>query len=335
MSKTRRDGQVIHNDHNTVYGNGCIIFGNHNKVYGDDIVVNGCHNSIVGSCKSISGSHNKLTGSCDVMTGSHNKISGSCTSDSGCYNKIGNQSASGSRKRKNTNYTTSYVTGGSSSSYITSRGSCGFSSNGDTYNFFSSGSEGNSIVAIGTNITTITSLSHTNANGRRQSTYVFPEGGALVIGGKRIIHYPASRENVSYVGERQTSGPQGVEENVDSGNAIALANSTYLEEDTEQNTRSYSAVSSSPAVEEQIEIPCPSNNTADDEAVEPNISENIANACTICMVKRARAIFFPCNHVICCLNCARELVAGKNISDAVPCPICRTSIARVEMVYLA
>ena len=55
---------------------------------------------------------------------------------------------------------------------------------------------------------------------------------------------------------------------------------------------------------------------------EQQINEQL---CCICMINKKLALFLPCNHVCCCMDCAEEIDI---------CPLCRTAISDTKKVYL-
>ena len=54
--------------------------------------------------------------------------------------------------------------------------------------------------------------------------------------------------------------------------------------------------------------------------------------CCVCYEGAKDALFFPCRHIACCMECATALTTKSSSSH---CPICRAAIRLVERVFIA
>lgn len=54
--------------------------------------------------------------------------------------------------------------------------------------------------------------------------------------------------------------------------------------------------------------------------------------CCVCYEGAKDALFFPCRHIACCMECATALTTK---SGSAHCPICRAAIRQVERVFIA
>ena len=65
-----------------------------------------------------------------------------------------------------------------------------------------------------------------------------------------------------------------------------------------------------------------------EEVSKENIAIKKRIQCVVCLNKDRNIVFLPCNHCICCNDCANILQNNK-------CPTCRGNIQDKQIVYLS
>ena len=62
---------------------------------------------------------------------------------------------------------------------------------------------------------------------------------------------------------------------------------------------------------------------------DPSLNTNL-KMCPICLDKQVNAIFIPCGHISCCIDCSYII---KNNNS--PCPICRQDITSINQIFIS
>jgi hypothetical protein len=63
-----------------------------------------------------------------------------------------------------------------------------------------------------------------------------------------------------------------------------------------------------------------------------SLGDESGKLCCVCYEGAKDALFFPCRHIACCMECATALTTKSSSSH---CPICRAAIRQVERVFIA
>ncbi len=58
--------------------------------------------------------------------------------------------------------------------------------------------------------------------------------------------------------------------------------------------------------------------------------EEIDNLCVICTEKEANTKVYPCNHIVVCIDCSKDLAKSNNENIMGKCVYCRTDIEKIE-----